>query len=322
MATQLYSSPLPFGQIVIDPAHAGTDQQKHAVFHKVITAGYCIFYEFPSDPMNPLPPTTPTGSARGLLFFSTPIVPSRILFKVFITHPCPPALCRGGQPAGPGLMGHNGNANANGAAAANGASGGGTVPGAGAAPALVPAGVASVGAGLPGVGLGGQPNAGAKNMFGTQAQGAMPGTGLVAGMVPGDGMIPGAGAGARPNAAPVPPNVNANPAVGINPGMMQGLNAGGIPGLGSPAMQGLGISGGVPGLNPNNAPSSSQAAHSQASPSVNQLPRRHVVYRVVLARLGFTPAQFVSATQQQKANIMQQMRRELINMKQRQGGQR
>ncbi|KAG9080366.1 hypothetical protein FRC06_006676 [Ceratobasidium sp. 370] len=338
-AEQLYLLPLPFGQLVMDPAHSSTDRLKYAVFHKVITAGYVslvrlliilerfraahrlqrIFYEFPTDPTNPLPPT-PVGSVRGLLFFSTLDARGRlgILFKVFTRRPCSPIIHQGGQPAGPGLKWRwdNGNPGTNGAAAANGANGGGAVPGAGAAPALVPAGVASVGAGLPGVGLGGQPNAGVNNMLGTQAQGAMPGTGLVAGMVPGDGMIPGAGAGARPNPAPVPPNANANPAVGINPGMMQGLNAGGIPGLGSSAMQGLGV-GGVPGLNPNNVPGLAQAG-APASLAVNQpRPAMNAVYQMAFARLGVTPAQFVRATPQQKTAIMRQVRRVVVQLDQR-----
>ncbi|QRV75457.1 hypothetical protein RhiJN_03472 [Ceratobasidium sp. AG-Ba] len=276
-AAQLYASPLPFGQIIIDPVHSAPDQQKHAVFHKVITAGYSIFYEFPHNPMNPLPPNAQPGSARGLLFFSTPTAPARILFKVFLEQPCPPVLCRGGQPAGPGLMGNN----MNGATAANGANGSGTGPSAvsGAGPAL-PGGGAGVGApamsagagsgsgnGLPGggasaglhgagVGLGGLPNA-ANNMLGAQHSNLVPGAGLQ-GMVPGAGMI--AGAGARPNPTPTPPNINPtpNPTMGINPAMMQNLNAGGIPGLGSAAVSGLGV-GGVPGLagaglNPGNAP--------------------------------------------------------------------
>jgi hypothetical protein len=48
MAAQLYASPVPFGQIVIDQAHATTDHQKYAVFHKVVTAGYvsCFFPTF------------------------------------------------------------------------------------------------------------------------------------------------------------------------------------------------------------------------------------------------------------------------------------
>ncbi|KAG8717015.1 hypothetical protein FRC08_008333 [Ceratobasidium sp. 394] len=315
MATQLYSSPLPFGQIVIDPMHAGTDQQKHAVFHKVITAGYSIFYEFPSDPMNPLPPTASAGSARGLLFFSTPNAPSRILFKVFISHPCPPALCRGGQPAGPALMGNtgnaNGNTNANGGAGPNGANGG-AVPG-GAPPALVQAGVPGAGAGMPGAGLGGQPNAGAGNMLGAQAPGATPGAGLVGGMVPGAGMIPGAGAGPRPNPAPTQPNASANPTMGINPGLMQGLNPGGIPGLGSSAMPGLGV-GGVPSLNPNNVPGLAQAG----APVNQQRTQMNAIYQMAFARLGFTPAQYASATPQQKALVMQQVQRLVIQQRQQQ----
>ncbi|KAG9101016.1 hypothetical protein FS749_011099 [Ceratobasidium sp. UAMH 11750] len=250
IATQLYSSPLPFGQIVIDPIYAGTEPQ-HAVFREVITSGYSIFYEFPNnnDPMNPPPSIGPVGSARGLLFFSVPSAPNHILFKVFITYPCPPALCRGGQPVVLRFMENNGNrsTNANGAAGANGVNGGGAVPGAGAPPAPVPAGV-------PGTGLGGQPNAVANNIRGIRAPGAVPGTGLGVGMVPGADMIPCAGiapgaammpgVGAGVGMVPTQLNASGCPGLGINPGMMLSWNTGGVLGVGSSGMPGLG---GVPG---------------------------------------------------------------------------
>ncbi|QRV90158.1 Tyrosine kinase specific for activated [Ceratobasidium sp. AG-Ba] len=222
-AVQLYVSPLPFGQIIIDPMHSASDQQKHAVFHKAITAGYSIFYEFPHNPMNPLPPNAQPGSARGLLFFSIPTAPARILFKVFLQQPCPPALCRGGQPAGPGLMGNN----TNGATSANGAScsgiwpiaepGAGLVlPGADAgddieAPAVSagagrgsgnspPGAVAGTRTGLAEAGAerGKPPNA-LNNMLGARLSNPIPGVGLQ-GMASGDGTI----AGASTQPAPTP----------------------------------------------------------------------------------------------------------------------
>ncbi|KAF8751931.1 hypothetical protein RHS01_08585 [Rhizoctonia solani] len=95
---QLYASPVPFGQISIDPAHASTDHQKWQVFQKIISANWCIFYEFPPDPT-----PNPIQGSRGVLFFTAPQAQGRILFKVFIDRPCPPVLVHGGQPAGPAI---------------------------------------------------------------------------------------------------------------------------------------------------------------------------------------------------------------------------
>ncbi|KAG8739767.1 hypothetical protein FRC10_005192 [Ceratobasidium sp. 414] len=316
VAAQLYSSPLPFGQITVDPAHA-TNRQEYEVFYRVIISGcrlrvtyrlQSIFYEFPSDLANPLPPPAPFGSARGLLFFSTPNVPSRILFKVFISHPCPPALCRGGQPGSPGLVFKaKANSNVNGAVGTNGANGGGAVLGTGAAPALVPTGVPpgiGAGAGFPGAGPRGQPNPGANNMFGAQAPCVAPG-GFVAGAAHIASMMPGARAGARSNPIPMPPNAYANPAMGANLGMAQGLDPGGIPGPDSFAMPTLGVAG-APGFIPNNVPGLAQPG-APAGLLMNERAPVNTADRMALARIGLAPAQFASATQQQKAVVMQRV---------------
>ncbi|EUC56902.1 hypothetical protein RSOL_204320 [Rhizoctonia solani AG-3 Rhs1AP] len=50
-AAQLYNSQVPFGQISIDQQHAGMDSQKWQVFHRIVTAGYCIFTS--SRPIRP-----------------------------------------------------------------------------------------------------------------------------------------------------------------------------------------------------------------------------------------------------------------------------
>ncbi|QRW04362.1 translation initiation factor IF-2 [Ceratobasidium sp. AG-Ba] len=336
-AAQLYASPLPFGQIIIDPVHSAPDQQKHAVFHKVITAGYSIFYEFPHNPMNPLPPNAQPGSARGLLFFSTPTAPARILFKVFLEQPCPPVLCRGGQPAGPGLMGNN----MNGATAANGANGSGTGPSA----------VSGAGPALPGGGAGcwiarGRGRTGRATKRGEQYAWC---SAFKSGTRSGSARNGPWGRNDRWSWRSTESNANAaqhqphsQPYDG-HQSWMQNLNAGGIPGLGSAAVSGLGV-GGVPGLagaglNPGNAPGLVQgnmpglnagnvpgmgaanvAGLNPAAMGVARQPHQqqqiNALHNMALAKLGLTPAQYASAPPQQQQQITQRVQQLMLQVAQ------
>ncbi|KAG8724606.1 Cytoplasmic glyoxalase II, partial [Ceratobasidium sp. 423] len=100
VATWLYNTTTPLGQMCIDQNHSSreTGLKKWQVFHMTVMIGSCIFYELPPDPT-----LNPTQGTRGVLFFSVPQAPGRLLLKAFINQPCSPALTRDGQPTGPTL---------------------------------------------------------------------------------------------------------------------------------------------------------------------------------------------------------------------------
>ncbi|CAE6431586.1 unnamed protein product [Rhizoctonia solani] len=312
-AIQLYNSPVPFGQMTINQDHASTDVQKWQVFQKIVTAGWCIFYEFPADPtMNP------TQGPRGALFFSAPQAPGRVLFKAFVNQPCPPLFTRGGQPAGPALTRPPSNPAAGGnnqapvtapATAPN--------PPVPVAPSISPA---------PGIGtITGIPGA-------AGAQPAMPG----AGIIPGAG-VPGMPGRQNPTPNPPHPNLNGNtnpspipptipgtgvPGAGLGPGMMQGLNpaiaamnaAGSMNGMnpgaaGIPGAAGLNP-GMVPGLNPA-AAAAAAAANSNPQNNINRM-----LSQMALARLGYTPAQLAAASPQQKQVMLLQIQQVVPHLRQ------
>ncbi|CAE6444016.1 unnamed protein product [Rhizoctonia solani] len=308
---QLYASPVPFGQISIDPAHASTDHQKWQVFQKIISANWCIFYEFPPDPT-----PNPIQGSRGVLFFTAPQAQGRILFKVFIDRPCPPVLVHGGQPAGPAIT------------RTLPPGSGGNNPGPSQPPAPVPNPPVPVAPSI-------SPAPGAGNIPGIPgAPPTIPGAGGVPGM-PGRPTAPpgvhGSNVG-HANPSPVPPTIPGTgvpgagmPGAGINPAMMQGLNpavaamsaAGAMNGINqaAAAAAAAGISGAgmVPGLNPAAAAAAAAAAAGANSAGQNF---NRMLNQMALARLGYTPAQLSAAPEQQRRLMLMQVQQLVPRLRQ------